>query len=105
MFDEWADEMRRTHSELDDASSTAFRDRMFSGDFVFTVDRDFVRSYMTPLLVMPGGDDFHPRAEAEEIVALAPDPVLLSSWGAMSTAPTPCTGSSTSSPPNTPGEV
>jgi hypothetical protein len=33
------------------------------------------------LLVMPGGDDFHPRAVAEEIVALAPDAVLVSPWG------------------------
>jgi len=76
MFDEWADEMRSTHPEVDD-----FRNRMFGGDFVFSVDRDFVRSSQIPLLVMPGGDDFHPRAVAEEIVALAPDSVLLSPWG------------------------
>lgn len=81
MFDEWADAMRSTHPELDDAAATAFRERMFGGDFVFTVDRDFARSCSTPLLVMPGGDDFHPRAVAEEIVALAPDATLLSPWG------------------------
>ncbi|HEY8761460.1 MAG TPA: alpha/beta fold hydrolase [Candidatus Dormibacteraeota bacterium] len=81
MFDEWADAMRSTHPELDDGAATAFRERMFGGDFVFTVDRDFVRSCRTPLLVLPGGDDFHPRAVAEEIVALAPDAVLLSPWG------------------------
>ena len=81
MFDEWADEMRRTHSEVDDQVATTFRDHMFGGDFVFTVDRDFVRSSPIPLLVMPGGDDFHPRVVAEEIVALAPDSMLLSPWG------------------------
>jgi pimeloyl-ACP methyl ester carboxylesterase len=81
MFDEWADAMRSTHAELDDAAAASFRERMFGGDFVFTVDRDFVRSCPTPLLVMPGGDDFHPRAVAEEIVALAPDAVLVSPWG------------------------
>jgi pimeloyl-ACP methyl ester carboxylesterase len=81
MFDEWADEMRRTHSELDDAAAGTFRGRMFGGDFAFTVDRDFVRSCRTPLLVMPGGDDFHPRVVAEEIVALAPDAALLAPWG------------------------
>jgi pimeloyl-ACP methyl ester carboxylesterase len=81
MFDDWANEMRSTHPELDGAIATTFRDRMFSGDFVFTVDRDFIRSCQTPLLVMPGGDDFHPRAVAEEIVALAPDAVLVSPWG------------------------
>ena len=81
MFDDWAAEMRRTHSELDGDVERAFRERMFGGDFVFAVDREFVRSCQTPLLVMPGGDDFHPRAVAEEIVALAPDAELLSPWG------------------------
>jgi pimeloyl-ACP methyl ester carboxylesterase len=81
MFDDWVDDMRRTHPELDDAAARAFRERMFGGDFVFTVDRDFVGSCPTPLLVMPGGDDFHPRPVAEEIVALAPDAALLSPWG------------------------
>ena len=81
MFEDWSDQMRPTHAELDDSAAAAFRDRMFGGDFVFTVDRDFVRSCKTPLLVMPGGDDFHPRAVAVEIVGLAPDAKLLSPWG------------------------
>jgi len=80
MFDEWADDKRSTHPELDDPVSTSFRDHMFSGDFVFAVGRDFVRSCQTPLMVMPGGDDFHPRTVAEEIVELAPDAVLVSPW-------------------------
>jgi pimeloyl-ACP methyl ester carboxylesterase len=81
MFDDWVDEMRTTHPELDDATATAFRERMFGGEFVFTVDRAFVRSCETPLLVLPGDDDFHPRSVAEEIVALAPDAQLLAPWG------------------------
>src|SRR5258708_9628995 len=81
MFDEWADEMRSSHPELDDAAATAFRQRMFRGHFVFAVDRAFVRSCKTPMLVMPGGDDFHPRTVAEEIVALAPNAAMVSPWG------------------------
>lgn len=81
MFDEWAGEMRSTHPELDGEVITSFRNHMFGGDFVFAVDRGFVRSCPIPLMVMPGGDDFHPRAVAEEIVALAPDSELLSPWG------------------------
>ncbi len=81
MFDEWADEMRSTHPEVDDKVEVSFRNRMFGGDFVFAVDKDFVRSCQVPMMVMPGGDDFHPRAVAEEIVALAPDSVLVSPWG------------------------
>jgi pimeloyl-ACP methyl ester carboxylesterase len=81
MFDEWAGEMQTIHPELDDEVAASFRNHMFGGDFVFAVDRDFVRSCPIPLMVMPGGDDFHPRAVAEEIVALAPDSVLVSPWG------------------------
>src|SRR5258708_7412142 len=78
MFDEWANEMRSTHPELNDEVAAAFRNRMFGGDFVFSVDRDFGRSSQIPLMVMPGGDDFHPRTVAEASVALAPDSVLVS---------------------------
>lgn len=80
MFDEWAAEMPGTHPEMDAAAAAGFRERMFSGSFVFSVDRDYMRSCRTPLLVMPGDDDFHPRAIADEIVALAPDAALLSPW-------------------------
>src|ERR1700687_6146526 len=37
-------------------------------------------SDLIPLMVMPRGDDFHPRAVAEEIVALAPESVLITPW-------------------------
>jgi len=80
MFDEWATGMQATHPELSEAAATAFKDRMFGGEFVFTVDRDFVRACKTPLLVLPGDDDFHPREIADEIVALAPDSSLLNPW-------------------------
>ena len=80
MFDEWVAEKQLTHAELNEAVADAVRTRLFGGDFVFSVDRAFVSECTTSLLVMPGDDDFHPRAVADEIVSLAPHAKLLTPW-------------------------
>jgi pimeloyl-ACP methyl ester carboxylesterase len=80
MFDEWAAEIAPQHPEADGAALEAFRERMFGGEFVFSVSRDFVRGCQTPLLVLPGDDEFHPTATAQEIVDLAPHAELLPVW-------------------------
>jgi pimeloyl-ACP methyl ester carboxylesterase len=54
--------------------------RMFGGDFVFSVSEDFVRTLTTPLLILAGNDDFHPRATAERLAALAPNAELVLGW-------------------------
>jgi pimeloyl-ACP methyl ester carboxylesterase len=53
----------------------AFLAKMYrnAGDFVFTVDRDFVRGCATPLLVLPDDVPAHPYAVAMETVRLAPN--------------------------------
>ena len=79
MFDSWASELASRRG-IDPAALASFRSNMFDGDFVFSVTRDFVRSCRVPLLVLPGNDEFHPRAVAEEIVDLAPDAELLDGW-------------------------
>jgi hypothetical protein len=42
-------------------------------DFVFTVDRDFVRNCQTPILVLPDDSPPHPLVVAMEVVKLAPN--------------------------------
>lgn len=42
-------------------------------DFVFTVDRDFVRNCQTPILVLPDDSPPHPLVVAMEVVELAPN--------------------------------
>ncbi len=42
-------------------------------DFVFTVDRDFVRNCPTPVLVLPDDIPAHPYATAMETALLAPN--------------------------------
>jgi pimeloyl-ACP methyl ester carboxylesterase len=80
MFDEWAEEILPQHPETGNAELRSFRERMFGGEFVFSVPRDFVRSVQTPLLVLAGDDNFHPTATAHEIADLAPNAELLLTW-------------------------
>jgi hypothetical protein len=42
-------------------------------DFVFTVDRNFVRNCLTPVLVLPDDIPAHPYATAMESALLAPN--------------------------------
>jgi pimeloyl-ACP methyl ester carboxylesterase len=80
VFDDWADQLKASRPDVTDQSIGSFRDHMFGGDFVFSVDRDFVRHCSVPLLVLAGNDQFHPRAVAEEIADLAPSAELVIEW-------------------------
>jgi pimeloyl-ACP methyl ester carboxylesterase len=80
MFDGWAAGLTATRGDVDSDALAGFRERMFGGDFVFSVDREFVEHCPVPLLVLAGNDTFHPRAVAEEIAALAPDAELVIEW-------------------------
>ncbi len=80
MFDSWADELKQKRSELDKAAFASFRERMYGGDFVFNVTRDFVRSCTKPLLILAGSDDFHPTPTSEEIARLAPNAEIIMTW-------------------------
>ena len=80
MFDTWADALKSQHPKLDDAAQRRFRDRMYGGDFVFNVSRDFVRSCKTPMLILCGNDDYHPMETSKEIAALAPNAELVENW-------------------------
>ena len=80
MFDGWASELQADRDDVTAESLAGFRERMFGGDFVFSVDRDFVKECPAPLLVLAGNDAFHPRAVAQEIAALAPKAELVLEW-------------------------
>ncbi len=80
MFDDWAAEVRRNRPEVDEAALAAFRANMFSGDFVFSVTREFVRSCLTPMLILAGSDPFHPTEVSLELARLAPNAELIMEW-------------------------
>jgi pimeloyl-ACP methyl ester carboxylesterase len=80
MFDGWAKELSARRDDIDVKSLASFRQNMFGGDFVFSVDRSFVQATPVPLLVLSGHDEFHPPAVAEEIADIAPNARLVPEW-------------------------
>ena len=55
-------------------------DRMFGGDFVFSITRDQATRIRTPLLVFKGIDKSHPGEVAREIARLCPNAELIPVW-------------------------
>lgn len=79
-FVEWTAEQRAERPELDPAAMESFGRNMWSGDFVFNVSRDFVKSCLTPALVLPGNDKPHPRVIGLEVGELLPNAEMLVDW-------------------------
>jgi pimeloyl-ACP methyl ester carboxylesterase len=79
-FAEWTKEQRATRPEFDAAALAAFGQRMWGGDFVFSVSRDFVRACTVPCLVLPGDDKPHPTVTGLELALLLPNAEMLRDW-------------------------
>lgn len=76
----WADELLKTRKDFDPAALEGFGRRMWAGDFVLSVTREFVRSCPTPMLILPGNDLEHPVVIAEELARLAPNVSTVQPW-------------------------
>lgn len=79
-FAEWAKEQHAARSDLDITAVQAFGRNMWGGDFVFSVDRTFVRRCRTPCLVLPGNDTPHPAVIGNELADLLPNAERLDDW-------------------------
>ena len=79
-FAEWSEEQRRGRPELDPAALKSFGQQMWSGDFVFSVSRDFVKTCDTPCLVLPGNDKPHPAVAGLDLAKLLPNAEMLRDW-------------------------
>jgi hypothetical protein len=77
---EWANELVKKRHDVDMAKCEAFGRKMWSGDFVLSVTRDFVGSRQTPLLVVPGIHLPPPTATGREVAALALKSEILEPW-------------------------
>ena len=80
MWREWAGQLMARQPGVDPRTLEAFGNRMWAGEFVLSVSRDFVRHCETPLLVLPGIDHFHPTQVGREVAELAPNAELLEPW-------------------------
>ena len=79
LFDGWASDLPQA-ARPDDAALASFRSRLYDGDFVYSVTRDFVKQCPTPLLVLMGDDVYHPASISREVVELAPHARLIEDW-------------------------
>ena len=70
----WAPRFREQQPDVTMEMIGDYLDNMYTSraDFVFTVDRDFVRNCQTPVLVLPDDIPAHPYATAMETALLAP---------------------------------
>jgi pimeloyl-ACP methyl ester carboxylesterase len=76
----WVEEVIRKYPQLDRAKADAFGKKVWTGEFVISVTREFVKRCKTPLLVLPGIDIGHPNAIGREVAALAPNSSVIEPW-------------------------
>lgn len=77
---EWGTQLVERRPDITAEAVEAFGRRMWEGEFVLSVSRDFVRTCPTPLLVLPGVDPFHPTAIGREVAELAPRAEVMEPW-------------------------
>ena len=80
MFDGWADALKPERPEVSPDAWESFKNSMYSGDFLFTVSRDFISHCDTPLLVLMGDDMYHPSQSSREVAQLAPNATFIEHW-------------------------
>lgn len=70
----WAPGFMKHRPDITEAMIEEYLDNMYTkrSDFVFTVDRDFVRNCQTPVLILPDDIPPHPYLTAMETALLAP---------------------------------
>lgn len=87
LFDSWADEVRVAQPEVPAAAWSAFRERMYGGDFLFNMGRDQAARVTQPVLILRGDDPYHPAAISEELAGLLPRGELIERWKGAASAP------------------
>ena len=76
----WGEQLMSSRGDLASDEIEAFATTMWAPGFAVSVTRDQVRSFRTPMLVLPGTDEYHPAGTGREIAALAPSAELLEPW-------------------------
>ena len=76
----WGDGLIEGRPDITKENLEAFGQKMWGGDFVLNVDEAFVKNMQTPCIVMPGGDQAHPRAIGLRVAELMPNATLIDGW-------------------------
>jgi len=78
-FDEWAQGLK-DHPEATGQVLDSFYQNLYGPGFVYSADRDFVKSVKTPCMVLYGNDDAHPYPISDEIAKLLPNNEAIVEW-------------------------
>lgn len=78
-FEEWAKSLK-DHPEATDEVLDAFCRNLYAPGFLYSVDREFVKSCKTPSLVLAGNDEAHPRPISDETAKLLPNAEYITEW-------------------------
>lgn len=78
-FDEWAKGLEN-HPEATDAVLDSYFNNLYGPGFVYSVDREFVKTVQTPCMVLYGNDDAHPFPISDEIAKLLPNNEAIVEW-------------------------
>jgi pimeloyl-ACP methyl ester carboxylesterase len=80
IYEQWGQDLAAKRDDITPESIQTFGNAMWSGDFVFSVPREFVSTVTTPLLVLPGYDQAHPTGVGLEVAQLLPNAELYENW-------------------------
>ena len=78
-FNEWAKSLEG-HPEATEDVLTAFHDNLYAPGFLYSVDRAFVAIVNTPVLLLAGNDEAHPRPISDETAKLLPNVEYITEW-------------------------
>ena len=78
-FEAWAKNLEG-HPEATEEVLDSFYRNLYAPGFLYSVDRDFVRTVRTPCLVLAGNDEAHPYEISEETAKLLPNAEFITEW-------------------------
>src|SRR5262245_45278531 len=78
-FDGWAKSLT-DHPEATEQVLDAFYQNLYAQGFLYSVDREFLKTCKTPSLVLAGNDDAHPYAISDETARLLPNSEFIPDW-------------------------
>jgi len=79
-FTAWAEEVKKTHPEVNDQVLDAYYKNLYASGFVYSADQAFVASCKAPSLVLAGNDEAHPYEIAEAVAKLMPNAEFIPEW-------------------------
>jgi pimeloyl-ACP methyl ester carboxylesterase len=80
MWRPWGDNLIQKRAAFSAADVDAFGHGLFDSGFVFSVDREFLKTVRTPLLLLDGDDRPHPKQTSVEIAQLVPGIERVEHW-------------------------